>query len=321
MSVRKFLASPPRYFLIITKIAVPLLAILTILFILLPGISGPQSNFYWLQVKYKSQNHIQNSTSLPLINQSSLSNKDDDGDHYSSSISDNQVNNVTSEIWNLGGLGTCMIGDGVCQKSEVIPLYYKPIQQVLQLHMAISTIVFVISISSYALFRFPHNNLSKRYSTLLPLSGPFFCCIVLITDLCIAHSLEIKDNVLEIKRLGSFWLGTVSFVFSTIWCIFAELEGSYIRQRYNEFVRSQRRKAEPEPETGLGEKAIQGISNIWPWKGQAATHNGKSRSYAKEVGRSDSRKGGKHHHNDGHQRGSVRGNVRPNSSRRKRESV
>ncbi|WVR07804.1 hypothetical protein IAU60_004847 [Kwoniella sp. DSM 27419] len=44
--------SQTQRFATVTRLAVPLLASLTILFILLPGISGPSTGLFWLRVKY-----------------------------------------------------------------------------------------------------------------------------------------------------------------------------------------------------------------------------------------------------------------------------
>nr|XP_019010157.1 uncharacterized protein I206_04625 [Kwoniella pini CBS 10737]OCF48938.1 hypothetical protein I206_04625 [Kwoniella pini CBS 10737] len=276
-SWRKRIISPPRHFVILNRIAVPLLAILTILFLLLPGISGPQTGFYWLDVKYKNQNNITT---------------------FDNPSRGNSFGNA-GEIWQLGGLGACKLGER-CQSDQEFPAFYKPIQQVLQLHFAI--IFFIISWFSFVIFKFPQANITRRGGTLLPLLGPFFTSIILMSDLCIAHSLEIKANVEQVKKIGVFWLGTIGFIFSILWCISAELDGMYKRI---EFAESEKPDKEPAPELGIAEKAVQGVASLWPWKGErkdrersrrrdggghkrSKSRSDRSRSERKSKSRSDS---------------------------------
>ncbi|WVQ67149.1 uncharacterized protein L199_005344 [Kwoniella botswanensis] len=228
---RCFPSSPSRLFKIQTSIAAHFFALITIVFLVLSGVSGPKS--------------IQTASGVNV----------------------NGTVGGDGEIWNLGGLGTCKLGEK-CQTGQSPPGYYTPIQQVLRLHLAITAIFSVNWILSYVLFSFPQSVFSKRYSTLIPLFAPFFTCIIFMADLCVAHALEIKEGVKEVEKIDVFWLGTVAFVFSILWCIFAELDGMYKR---HDFAELDRPVLEPEPERGLAEKAIHGVYSLWPWRREEKT--------------------------------------------------
>nr|XP_019044309.1 hypothetical protein I302_07593 [Kwoniella bestiolae CBS 10118]OCF23239.1 hypothetical protein I302_07593 [Kwoniella bestiolae CBS 10118] len=217
--------NPSYRFKLFTNISVHFFAVLTILFLVLPGVSGPQTAFFWLRVE--------------------------------------------------------------CQEGQDPPANYKPIQQVLQLHLAITTIFFLICTSSYIFFLFPQAKSSKRYSTLVPLLAPFITSLILISDLCVAHTLEIKEGVKDVWRVGVFWLGTVSFVFSIIWCILAELDGMYKRR---DSAESDEPIVQREQERRLAEKAVHGVFSLWPWRREE-----KKRSRSKEG---SGRERSKSHHSD-----------------------
>ncbi|WVW86003.1 hypothetical protein I302_108041 [Kwoniella bestiolae CBS 10118] len=201
-------------------------------------------------------------------------------------LSGAQGNAHAGEVWDLGGLGVCKVGEK-CQEGQDPPANYKPIQQVLQLHLAITTIFFLICTSSYIFFLFPQAKSSKRYSTLVPLLAPFITSLILISDLCVAHTLEIKEGVKDVWRVGVFWLGTVSFVFSIIWCILAELDGMYKRR---DSAESDEPIVQREQERRLAEKAVHGVFSLWPWRREE-----KKRSRSKEG---SGRERSKSHHSD-----------------------
>ncbi|KAK6909575.1 hypothetical protein I203_103596 [Kwoniella mangroviensis CBS 8507] len=267
-------SSPSRLFKIQASIATHFLALLNIVFLVLPGVSGPHVGFFWLRVEYNGQSQSQSQSIQTAKGVNVNGTVEEDG-----------------ENWYLGGFGVCKLGEK-CQPGLSPPDYYTPIQQVLQLHLAITAIFFVNWILSYVLFSFPQSISSKRYSTLIPLFAPFFTCIIFIADLCVAHALEIKEGVKEVEKIDVFWLGTVAFVFSILWCIFAELDGMYKRHDFAEFNKP---IVEPEPERGLAEKAVHGVYSLWPWRREEKSrengrkredkHNHRSRSGSKGAKR------------------------------------
>nr|KIR88507.1 hypothetical protein I308_01576 [Cryptococcus tetragattii IND107] len=44
---------PPRYLIIITRSLILLFAALTVLFLILPGVSGNKTGFYWVNIEYE----------------------------------------------------------------------------------------------------------------------------------------------------------------------------------------------------------------------------------------------------------------------------
>ncbi|WWC64406.1 uncharacterized protein I303_107016 [Kwoniella dejecticola CBS 10117] len=266
-SCRAKIASPPSWFIVLTKIAVPFLAVLTILFLLLPGVSGPQTGFYWLRVEYR--NRDQNNTSV------------------GGTKSDPSGFRDTGDVWDLGGLGVCKVGEE-CQAVTSPPAYFKPIQQVLQLHLAIAVIFFIISWFSFVLCKFPQATISRRWGAILPLFGPLFTSIVLIADRCIAHALEIKEGVQSEQKVGVLWLGTTSFVLSVLWCTFAELQVMYSRIELAESER-QRPAKEAEAELGIAERTVQAAAALWPWKGSRREARRHDRQRQSQGGKSSSK--------------------------------
>nr|XP_018260702.1 uncharacterized protein I303_06417 [Kwoniella dejecticola CBS 10117]OBR82860.1 hypothetical protein I303_06417 [Kwoniella dejecticola CBS 10117] len=244
-SCRAKIASPPSWFIVLTKIAVPFLAVLTILFLLLPGVSGPQTGFYWLRVEYR--NRDQNNTSV------------------GGTKSDPSGFRDTGDVWDLGGLGVCKVGEE-CQAVTSPPAYFKPIQQVLQLHLAIAVIFFIISWFSFVLCKFPQATISRRWGAILPLFGPLFTSIVLIADRCIAHALEIKEGVQSEQKVGVLWLRIE----------LAESE-------------RQRPAKEAEAELGIAERTVQAAAALWPWKGSRREARRHDRQRQSQGGKSSSK--------------------------------
>nr|XP_019003270.1 uncharacterized protein I203_04307 [Kwoniella mangroviensis CBS 8507]OCF66731.1 hypothetical protein I203_04307 [Kwoniella mangroviensis CBS 8507] len=218
-------SSPSRLFKIQASIATHFLALLNIVFLVLPGVSGPHVGFFWLRVEYNGQSQSQSQSIQTAKGVNVNGTVEEDG-----------------ENWYLGGFGVCKLGEK-CQPGLSPPDYYTPIQQVLQLHLA-------------------------------------------------THALEIKEGVKEVEKIDVFWLGTVAFVFSILWCIFAELDGMYKRHDFAEFNKP---IVEPEPERGLAEKAVHGVYSLWPWRREEKSrengrkredkHNHRSRSGSKGAKR------------------------------------
>ncbi|WVR00337.1 hypothetical protein IAU59_007480 [Kwoniella sp. CBS 9459] len=282
----------------INRAFVPFLASLTTLFILLPGISGRKVGFHWLRVAcYGSSNtgHASDDADsvgpIPRGGLAAAGNESDSMDGTGSGVA----------VWDLGSLGSCpQVGWGGMSSSCEFggaddPPHWHNVQSVLVFHLAAATLFFITACLSSILFHFPEASITRRWGTLVPLLNVLWPAIVMIADLAIAHSVEIEEDVSEVKRIGVFWLGTASFVLSIFWCLTIQLEGA--RKRLlagDEKPIIEEEDVKHEGDNGWADKAGQAIWRAWPWSGDDESSR-KSRSKKRTNGDNRGRKG-KHGH-------------------------
>ncbi|WVF73163.1 hypothetical protein IAT40_007982 [Kwoniella sp. CBS 6097] len=244
-----------RHLIIINRVLVPLLASLTTLFILLPGISGPNVGFYWLRVDYG------NTTSAPDIH--SLSARGGPAGTNGSEESQSPG----SGVWDLGSFGACQQlgwgGMSTCEVGTHNPTHWNQVRDALAFHLAAAGIFFIIACLSSILFHFPESSTTRRWGTLIPILDVIWPTIVMISDLGVAHSIENKDDVADAERIGVYWLGTASFILSISWCISVQLEGA--RKRLQAGDEKPIIEDDEEESDGWADKADKAIWKAWPW--------------------------------------------------------
>ncbi|WVQ72969.1 hypothetical protein IAR50_002531 [Cryptococcus sp. DSM 104548] len=223
-----FRSLPHPYTLRIIHLLPPFFAVLTTLFLILSGVTGTRVGYYFVKVEYWGENDS--------------SGEQEDG-----------------EVWELGGLGSCKVGQD-CSGQTLNPAHWGSIHSLLVFHLASSAIFFIIAVAAYVLFRFSASPQTKRYGTVIPLFGPLFPCIVMISDISVGHKLELMDDVKSISREGAFWLGTVAFVMSVLWFLLVEYDG-FLR-RLQDGVDNE---LEVKEEKGVVNGLTQSAWGWWPW--------------------------------------------------------
>lgn len=73
-------------------------------------------------------------------------------------------------------------------------------------HKTAAAIFFLISCFASVLSRFPSAPLTMKYGTLAPTFGPLFPCIVMISDIVVAHRLKLEGDVKSVQVADVYWL-------------------------------------------------------------------------------------------------------------------
>ncbi|OCF32195.1 hypothetical protein I316_06109 [Kwoniella heveanensis BCC8398] len=312
-----------RHLMALNRVLVPLLACLTTLFVLLPGLSGLSAkgvNYYWLRVDYgggggghggNGGNGTLNFTSDVVVREVTLragvaaaSASGSEGGLGTGTGIGSQMQDETG-VWDLGAFGACQhVAVGDLSRCEVVnlddhhtlpPPHWGKVRDVLAFHLAAATTFFLTACLSSALFHFPESYFTKRWGTLIPLlnalSSP---AIVMISDLCVAHSIEITQEVQGVQRLGVYWLGTASFPLSILWCLCIQLEGARKRLEAGDakLIIEERKNHDDDDDDddGWADKAGKAIWRAWPWNRDDEDDQAKKARVRNEKHRSSSSK-------------------------------
>ncbi|RXK39420.1 hypothetical protein M231_03253 [Tremella mesenterica] len=203
------------------------LILLTVLFEVLPGVTGPGSKFYWVKVKYAEG-----------------------------------VQGGGGTQWELGGLGVCEVG-GKCYTSQGPP-HWGAVQGGLIFHLAVTPIFFLLSLFHAFILWKPifKPRLTYWLSILLPLTAFLFPMISLIIDFAVRSSISGSKDIEEFNTFPAFWLCIPSIIFSTSWTLIA-IWLSYIAERKRRAERAER--ANRERSRRKKESTSWSLASLWPW--------------------------------------------------------
>ncbi|AAW45283.2 hypothetical protein CNI04390 [Cryptococcus deneoformans JEC21] len=179
------LTLPSRYLIVVVRLLVPFFAALTVLFLILPGVSGNKTGFYWVNIEYEGN----------------------------------------EGTWEVGALGSCQYGTECSSAGQTSPPYWGSIHSLLTFHIASAAIFFLTSCFASALSHFPSAPFTMKYGPFASIFGPLFPCIVMISDIMVVHRLKSEGDVKVVEVVDSYWLGTVGFVMSVLWFLAVQYDG------------------------------------------------------------------------------------------------
>ncbi|OXG15742.1 hypothetical protein C349_04896 [Cryptococcus neoformans var. grubii Br795] len=249
-----------NYLIIIIRLLVLLFATSTVLFLVLPGVSGNKTGFYWVNIEYEGN----------------------------------------EGAWDIGALGNCQYGTECSSAGQVNPPYWGSIRSLLIFHIV--SIFFLTSCFASALSHFPSAPFTMKYGTLVPIFGPLFPCIVMISDIMVAHRLKSEGDVKTVQGVDVYWLGATGFIMSVLWFLAVQYNG-YLRRLeagHNEEVE------EVEVErNNIVKRMANAASSWWPWSetGQGTADTGDAEG---EAGKRKERKRNK-------KRGEKGSTIRPHA--------